>query len=262
MIKTLLEWTAWPMAPPKPYGLFHITAAAAGLAAAFLAARFLAGRKLRYGTKRRLLLVTGILLLLLEVYKQLFLYEIVNGGHYDWWYFPFQLCSLPLYLCPLMVISMRKHRRLPAVIGTFMMDFNLLGGLMALAEPSGLMHPYVTLTLHGFLWHIIIVFLGLYIGFTGLGDKSRRGFWGTLPILAISAAAATVCNVAFHTLGEISMFYISPYEPSTQVVFRSIALRWGTMAGIVSYLAAMVLGAFAIHRLWSMGEVKTEKGKP
>lgn len=248
------------MTPPKPYGLFHITAAAAGLAAAFFAARFLAGRNLKDSTKRRLLLFTGILLLLMEVYKQLFLYEVVNEGRYDWWYFPFQLCSLPLYLCPLMAFSMQKCRKFSVHIGTFMMDFNLLGGLMALAEPSGLMHPYASLTLHGFAWHIIIVFLGLYIGFSGMGDKSRRGFWGTLPILAVSVAAATLCNVFFHTRGEISMFYISPYEPSTQVVFRSIALKWGTMAGIVSYLAAMVLGAFVIHRIWASSN--TEKGKP
>ena len=30
------------------------------------------------------------------------------------------------------------------------MDFNLLGGLMALLVPDGLMHPYITLTLHAF----------------------------------------------------------------------------------------------------------------
>lgn len=242
------------MTPPRPYGWFHITAAAAGLAAAFLAARFLAKRPLKEGTKRLLLLYSGLLLIFLETYKQLFLYEIVNGQRYDWWYFPLQLCSLPMYLCPLMAVCMQKHWKAAAWIGTFMMDFNLLGGIMALAEPSGLMHPYVSLTFHGFFWHIFIIFLGLYIGMSGLGSRNIRGFLTTLPILAVSAAAATACNVAFHSYGEISMFYISPYEPSTQVVFRSIALRWGTLAGIVSYLAAMISGAFVIHCVWNAYE--------
>lgn len=40
----------------------------------------------------------GIILAFGELYKQLFLYVIVNHGKYDWWYFPFQLCSTPMYL--------------------------------------------------------------------------------------------------------------------------------------------------------------------
>lgn len=37
----------------------------------------------------------GIILAFGELYKQLFLYVIVNHGKYDWWYFPFQLAALP-----------------------------------------------------------------------------------------------------------------------------------------------------------------------
>ena len=47
---------------------------------------------------------------------------------------------------------------------------------MALAEPSGLMHPYLLLTLHGFLWHFMLIFIGLYCAMTGLGGRTPGDF--------------------------------------------------------------------------------------
>ena len=249
MITRFLEWTAWPMTPPRPYGMFHIAFAAAGVLAAFFGARLLAGKTPRGREKRRVVLAAGLCLSAMEIYKQLFLYEIVGGGRYDWWYFPFQLCSLPMYLCPIMFFLGEDKRG--TSVGTFMMDFNLLGGLMVFLEPSGLMHSYITLTLHGFFWHILIIFVGFYIGMSGQGNRTLSGFWRTLPIYVSGALLATLFNVMFAPFGEISMFYISPYEPSTQIVFHDIALRLGTGAGIASYMCATCLGAFLVHLVWN-----------
>ena len=65
--------------------------------------------------------------------------------------FLFQLCSVPMYLCLLLpLLQTAWHGRIARAFYTFLQDYGLLGGVMALAEPSGLMHPYWTLTLHGF----------------------------------------------------------------------------------------------------------------
>ena len=102
---------------------------------------------------------------------------------------------------------------------------------MALAEPSGLMHPYLVLTLHGFIWHFILIFIGLYCAFTGKGGRSLSDFGDTLPLLCGCAAVATLINVASHPYGNADMFYISPYYPNGQVVFHEIALTIGTVPG-------------------------------
>ena len=41
----------------------------------------------------------GIVLLLMEIWKQLMIWKVEFGGRYEIWYFPFQLCSMPMYLC-------------------------------------------------------------------------------------------------------------------------------------------------------------------
>ena len=80
----------------------------------------------------------------MELYKQAFLYVIEFHGHFDWWYFPFQLCSIPMYIC-LAAPFLHSEKTLRRA-ATFLQDFGLLGGIMALAVPPGLMHPYWTMT--------------------------------------------------------------------------------------------------------------------
>ena len=54
------------------------------------------------------LLAAGLLLLCAELWKQYVLTFRIGGGAYQWWYFPFQLCSLPMYLC-LLIPFCRKR---------------------------------------------------------------------------------------------------------------------------------------------------------
>lgn len=48
---------------------------------------------------RRILLGVGLFLMFCEGYKLLFYYYVIGHGSFQWWVFPFQLCSIPMYLC-------------------------------------------------------------------------------------------------------------------------------------------------------------------
>lgn len=239
--------TAWPMTPPLPFSAFHICFSLFGLSAAFTLAWLC--RRLPQAYRVRLLFFLGILLALSECYKQMFLYYIVNGRKYDWWYFPFQLCSLPMYFC--LLLPLVKNRRLQLIILTFMQDFNLLGGIMALAEPSGLLHPYWFLTLHGLLWHILLIFIGLLIGFSHESDSSFTGYVSTLPLFLICCGIATLINVTAKPLGQADMFYISPYYPNNQAVFYTISQKLGVLPGNIIYLLSICTGGLLFHMIFA-----------
>ncbi len=241
----LLQKTAWTTEPPKPYSLFHLSFAFVGLLLAAGLSLFLA-RRLAPKHLDRVLWGCGFLLALTEIYKQLFLYHVVYLGDYNWWYFPFQLCSMPMYLCMLLPLLARRPRAHQTVC-TFLQDFCLLGGIMALAEPSGLMHPYWTLTIHGLWWHVMLIFIGLLICFSGLSGRNRWDYLRTLPLLGCFCVIATCINIATH--GEADMFYISPYYPVSQAVFHQISLVLGTAAGILVYLLSLCAGGFLCHLL-------------
>ncbi|MEG0369488.1 MAG: hypothetical protein RR593_05755, partial [Hungatella sp.] len=93
-----IEQTALPMTVPAPYSPFHLLFSLIGILLAVFFA-YIFSRHLQKKQLKILLFFCGILLAFSEVYKQLFLYYVVGQGCYDWWYFPFQLCSLPMYLC-------------------------------------------------------------------------------------------------------------------------------------------------------------------
>ena len=41
----------------------------------------------------------GIIMLVSEIWKQYTLTFVLGQGHYNLWYLPFQLCSIPMYVC-------------------------------------------------------------------------------------------------------------------------------------------------------------------
>ena len=241
----LLKKTAWPMAIPAPYSFFHIAFSLTGILLAAFVAVCLAGRCRHNPTKSASVIAAcGIILALGETYKQLFLYIVVNQGAFDWWYFPFQLCSTPMYLC-LALPAVKGFPSVQQTICTYLQDFSLLGGVMALLEPSGLLHPYWVLTLHGLIWHILLIFLGLFCCLSGISGHGKREYVKTLILLGSFCLIAFSINII--TKGKADMFYISPYYPVTQVFFNQISLDYGTLAGILMYLAAICLGGFLLH---------------
>lgn len=255
ILQFLLQKTAWPMTPPAPWSAFHIVFSVSGLAFAGALALFLARRCQKAGCAKngipcacKVLWICGILLAASEIYKQLFILQVVSGGVYDWWYFPFQLCSTPMYLC--LVFPLFPSGAPQKNAAGYLKAFAFLGGIMALAEPSGLMYPYWTLTLHGLLWHILLVFIAFFCAASGLAGRSTRDFFHTLPLFFLFCLIATAINI--FTGGKADMFYISPYYPITQVVFHQISLALGILPGIGIYLAAICAGAFLCHRLLNL----------
>lgn len=266
MVHNLIQKTAWPMEPPAPWSSFHIIFSlcgffVAGIVAFFLSNYYAAKTELSLdssdsnaskNTPKKLfclpgiqiLWICGLILAVSEIYKQLFLYEVINQKHYDWWYFPFQLCSTPMYLCLLLPVFSVRLQKAAAV---YLESFGFLGGIMALAEPSGLMHPYWILTLHGFLWHILLIFLGFFCAGLNFSKKEEGVFSDSLALFFIFCFIATLINI--FTRGKSDMFYISPYYPITQIVFHQISLTCGILPGIVIYLLSICVGAFFCYKL-------------
>lgn len=238
-----LEYSAWAMKPPIPYGMFHIIICLCGIPSAIFLAWKLRHISLKH--HKIFIFVIGLILIVSECYKQLFHFYIMNNHTYDFWIFPFQLCSMPMYICLFLPFLKKNHIIKP--LENFLMDFTLLGGTMALAFPYDLMQPYLTLTLHAFIWHFLLILLGFYIGFSHHGDTSFQGYLKTLVILCICVIIAQLVNTVFHSFGEINMFYISPYLTTTQPVFSHIAQHFGITISNTVYLFTMCLGALFIH---------------
>lgn len=203
-------------------------------------------RSLPDRTADRILFACGLFLAVSETYKQLFLYYFINHRSYDWWFFPFQLCSLPMYLC--LLLPFIKDRTVKTTLYTFMQDYNLLGGIAALLVPEGFLGIHWTLSVHGYVWHTMLILIGIFIFLTGRSALSGKGFARTIPVFVICCCIATLINIYAPGHGRADMFYISPYYPTTQIIFHDIALRIGILPANLLYLAVICLGGYVVHR--------------
>lgn len=240
-VETFIEASAWEMEVPKPYGSFHLSFMILG----FLLSALLAYRLKDLGDRgnKQLLIGIGTFLMICEVYKQLFYYYHIQGGAYAWWIFPFQLCSVPMYLC--IIAPLLKKGKVQKGMYSFMMSFNLLGGFITFFEPSGIITKYWTITLHAFTWHMMLVFIGLYLGFSGRGGCELPDYRGAVRTFLWLCLLAFTINVTVKTLtGEsINMFFVGP-QNSSLIVFKQISERFGWYVSTALYIPTVCLGAY------------------
>lgn len=196
----------------------------------------------------RFFFICGFFLFLSEIWKQYCITYIVNKNCYDWWYFPFQLCSIPMYICLLLPFVTEKIRK---IFLTFLMTFGLMGGSFTFFDTSGLHYPYAPLTVHSYLWHILLIIIGITAGICRKKSTAKE-FLGSAFCYLACCAVATALNIAFHSYGNINMFYISPYYAMSQKVFGNIAGLTGNNAGIIIYITANLTGAYVIFRIWAL----------
>ena len=197
---------------------------------------------------RRFFLASGILMLASELWKQYTLTFLLGGGNYNWWYFPFQLCSIPMYVC--LFLPWIRSRRVQQVLTAFLVDFGMLGGVFAFFDTSGMHYGYLPLTIHSFAWHIFLILLGIAAALSDRLAVGWKNYAGSACLYLACCLVATGINLLCDQYGTINMFYINPDYPMTQKVFSEIAAVLGDTAGIFIYIGATVAGAAVFHLGW------------
>lgn len=190
-----------------------------------------------------ILIMLAIFFPVSEIWKQVVLYRF--NGYYDFWYFPFQLCSMPIYLLPAYLLL--KDGKLKEDVGNFLMCYGLLGGIAVFLDTSGLHYQINALTVHSYLWHVLMITVSLLL--YRLNKLKERHLYGATAIYIICCMIATILNCTLYKYGSINMFYISPHQKMYQIVFKDIAKLTGETAIIFIYIISTILAAEAIYQL-------------
>ena len=243
MLESFFTSVAWTMEPPKAYGTFHIIYTLLGFAVCGLVAWKL--RKVSDRTAGWLLFFCGLALTLSEVFKQFFCYYIIGEKTYHWGEFPFQLCSVPMYMC--LAAPFLKKGKVQRGIYSFMVLYNLLGGAISFTEPSGLFHSYKFLTVHSCLWHMMLVFVGLFLCMSKRGGGEKKDYkMATVTFLALCGIAFGLNCIVQLGLGEhMNMFFVGPGD-SPIIVFKQFSQWFGWYVNTPIYIFALCLGAYIV----------------
>ncbi len=223
-MQTMLDWTWGDInngdVGPGMFSWFHLLWLGIMIAAC-IAVGLTVARKHSPKYDRIMIGIFAVILIGCEVFKQLFWFKFY--GYYRFEIFPYQFCSVPIYVAiAASVIPSAKAREL---CYRFLAFFGIIGGLAVMAVPTAVLYTYfVPMSLHAMLWHSVLVVMGVYLIISRGYGKDIREMIAPAVMLLCFIALAIVGNILVYHLhlntpacqpgDNLSMFYISPYYPT------------------------------------------------
>ena len=197
------------------------------------------------------LLVTGIVLFILEILKQLKYSLNYNDGNSTWKYqpfiFPFQFCSTPMYLMMLAGI-LRKGKVYDAIL-CYLATFALFGGSTVLVYPVEVFTTSIFINIHSMFWHSSMIVIGFLIFATRNIEFKVMSAVKANIVFAVMICLALVMNISAHYIKpgvNFNMFYIGPYIPCNLIILSTIYTLVPWIVFFLVYFLGFALVSFLI----------------
>lgn len=235
-------------AEPTSFGYYHLLwltiIAAASVLMAFL------GRRHSGKQVTNVVLFTAIFVAALEILKQIN-YTFGDGSAeaaYQWYAFPFQFCSTPMYIGLLAGIIRRGrvHDSLCAYLATYA----VFAGLAVMIYPNDAYISTNFINFQTMICHGSMVVIGVYLLTSGHVQLKLGTVLKAVPVFAVCVALAAVMNEGAHAAGllenhNFNMFYISPYLecslPVYSLVHNAVPFPVNLIIYILGFTAAATL---------------------
>lgn len=264
--------------PVKPWTTIPIVCLLVGLISIILISLLVhyLDKKNHHKVMNVLIFIYGLTFLGLEIYHEINrFYEL---GHYDWSSFPFQFCSIPIYMCP--ILPFIKNEKIKDACYYYLGTFCLVSGIFPLLFGQGQLcrwpNPYDTI--RSFVWHILIVHVAIIsIVYKKIGNNLKSNYKpliGAILLFVSFTVVAQLINVTLHYTGGInfttldgvplkevhntrlddpdiaSCFYISPFFVSNMPVYNVIYKEAGWIVNYIAYLLSFSLMASILYFIY------------
>lgn len=245
------------MTRPTLYGWFHILSLVLTVVATVLLCHF--GK---HWDKRKVVLTTAVIVAILEVYKQInysFSYENGIRFDYQWYAFPYQFCSTPMYIG--LLAGLWKKGKVHDAACAYLATYAVFAGVCVMLYPSTVFIGTVGINIQTMICHGSMIVVGVYLLYTGYVPTIHRTITRAIPVFAVCVGLAVLMNEIAHASGLLQretfdMFFISPYGtpslPVYSLVQNVVPFPWCLMIYILGFsLAAyiMLLIAIAVRKL-------------
>lgn len=213
ILKSIIQFLTVNMNRPTNYGWFHLMFVAL-LIIACIGMVFLANHQHNEKTLQMVLLICGGIMILFEIYKQFVFTFRLDGSNnliidYQWYAFPFQLCSTPMYV--MIIAGLVKPGKFRDVLLGFLTLFGLFGGLVVYVYPNDVFTSTVGINIQTMVHHGLQIAVGVFL-FTYYRKSLNLCFWlGSFAVFGafFFAALAVDFIVPMFVNETFNMFYIS-----------------------------------------------------
>lgn len=244
-----LHWLQTRMPMPTWFGWFHIMWIIFTIAACTLI--FIFRKRISKKGINITLLCLGIVCIVLEIYKQVvYAFHYNDGGNtctwdYEWYSFPFQFCSTPMYLMVLAAI-LRKGKVYDSLLA-YLATYALFAGLVVMIYTGDVFSKIIGINIQ-----TMVVHCGMFVvGFMLLVTRSVKISYMTVlkatTVFVSMLLIALLMNITWHYCSnideEFNMFFISPYYPCSLAVLNVIYNACPYPVFLIIYILGFMLAA-------------------
>ncbi len=239
------------MQAPRAFGFFHLSFFALSIMLGILLCRAKGEKGEKY--VKRVLLITSLAVMVLEIYKQVvFSFTYVDGQvrfSYAWRFFPFQFCSTPMYAG--FIAGITGNKRLHHTLCAFLATYSFAAGLGVMLFPSAVFTDIIGINIQTMVCHGSMLTLGIFLLFTGYVTGDKKTFLRAMPVFLLCVLTAAVLNEIVFKSGILggetfNMFFISPYFKASLPIYSYILKLLPFPLGVILYALLFTLGAYTV----------------
>lgn len=254
LFEKILYFLQKEMPEPTPFGWYHLLCI--GIMLLFIVILFIRRKKHNDKQLKIVLATYGIIVLVLEILKQLtwsFNYDPITQlitWDYEWYAFPFQLCTTPIYIS-LICLFLKKGKLRDALL-SYLAFFTILGSISTILLPESCFVEDILVNIHTMYLHLGSFVISVYLLFTKEVKLNKKNFISATIVFLSLTTIAEILNISIYHSGILNgetfnMFYISPYFISSLPVFDIIQENVPYIIYLLIYIVALTLGALIIY---------------
>ena len=249
VFESIIYFLQGKMEEPKAFGWFHIM----WIVFIILFTIFLSKKKSEKDLKI-VLGVYGITSLILEVLKQIvwsFNYE--NGvvvWDYQWYAFPFQLCTTPIFIS--IICLFLKKNKIRDILLSYMAYITILGSIATVLMPDSCFIKDILVNIHTMFLHCGSLVVSLYLLITKQVELDLKHLLYAIIVFIGFVVIADTLNIVMYNSNILNdetfnMFYISPYFESSLPVFDKIQNSTIYPVYLTIYIIVLSIGGLIVY---------------
>lgn len=237
LLENILNLLNFQMNTPTDYGWFHVLSL---IVLVFLIVILI----IKKPNIKKVLFISSLIMIIFEIYKQITFSYSDSTWEYQWYAFPFQFCSTPMYVA--FLASITKNKKLEKCLYSFLATYGLVGGIAVMLYPNTVFVSETLINIQTMTHHGLMVVMGLYVIISKSIDFNFKTLINALKVFLILILIALFINITTYYIGidnGLEMFFISPFHTSSLPVFSIIYEKIPYILFLLFYIFIFTLGS-------------------
>lgn len=239
------------MTEPALFGWFHLLFFALSIITGIILIKKFKNTDKK--TVRKILFIAAVITIVLEIYKQInytFKYDGISiSADYQWYAFPFQFCSTPMYI--FLLAGLINNDKIHNALCSYLATFSTFAGLCVMFYPGDVFIDTIGINIQTMIHHGAMVTIGIFLLGSGYVKTEGKTVLRGASVFAVCILLATVMNEIAHITGLLdrevfNMFYISPHCEPSLPVYSIVQKHVPYPLCTIIYIGAFTLASYII----------------